>query len=311
MPLPPWTPDLRALELLLSVAELGSVGKAARVHMISQPSASATLSRLERRLKVRLLVRTTRGTTLTPEGRTVAEWARGVVDAAWALADGVGALRERGVSHLRIAASLTTAEHLLPGWLLTLRAEHPDAVVGLAVVNSAEVLARVHAGAADIGLVETPQPPEGVRASVIGSDRLLLAASGDHPLARARRGPLFPKDVVEAPLLLREPGSGTRDTFITALAAASGVGEDALVLPHSVELGSTTTIVSTAVAGGGVAVVSGCAIESELRAGTLVELPVVDLDLGRPLHAIWLRGEPGELATDLIAIARTSQSYEE
>lgn len=311
MPLPPWTPDLRALELLLSVAELGSVGKAARVHMISQPSASATLSRLERRLKVRLLVRTTRGTTLTAEGRTVAEWARGVLDAAWTLSDGVSALRERGVSHLRIAASLTTAEHLLPGWLLTLRGEHPDAVVGLAVVNSAEVLARVHAGVADLGLVETPDPPEGIRASVIGRDRLVLAVSADHHLARGREESLGPQEIAEAELLLRESGSGTKDTFVTALAAASGVAEDALLLPHAIELGSTTTIVSTALAGGGIAVVSECAVDAELRAGTLVELPVAGLELGRPLHAIWLRGEPGELAGDLITIARASRSDEE
>lgn len=308
MPLPPWTPDLRALELLLSVAELGSVGKAARAHLISQPSASATLSRLERRLGVPLLVRTTRGTTLTTEGRTVAEWARGVVESAWTLADGVTALHERGTGHLRVAASLTTAEHLLPGWLLTLRAAHPDAVVGLAVVNSTEVLARVHAGAADLGLVETPQPPRGVRAELIGRDRLVLAVSPRHDLARRRERPLRPNELLDLPVLVREPGSGTRETFVAALAAATGTTEDAVLLPRAVELGSTTTIVSTALAGGGVAVVSECAVASELGAGTLVELPVTGLDLGRPLHAVWLRGAPPGLAAALIAVARDSQS---
>lgn len=306
MPLPPWTPDLRALELLVSVAELGSVGKAAKVHMISQPSASATLRRLERRLSVTLLVRTTRGTTLTPEGRTVVEWARGVIDAAWTLADGVNALHERGTGQLRVAASLTTAEHLLPGWLLTLRAEHPDAVVGLAVVNSAEVLARVQAGAADLGLVETPHPPRGVRAELIGRDRLVLAVAPSHPLAGRRDRPLEPGELTDLPVLVREPGSGTRETFVAALAAATGVGEDAVLLPHAVELGSTTTIVSTALAGGGVAVVSECAVGSELRAGLLTELPV-GLDLGRPLHAVWLHGSPARLAADLIRVARESQ----
>jgi DNA-binding transcriptional LysR family regulator len=71
--LPTWTPDLPALDLLLSVAELGSVGKAAAAHGISQPSASARLSRLERQLGVAVLVRGSHGSTLSPAGQAVLE----------------------------------------------------------------------------------------------------------------------------------------------------------------------------------------------------------------------------------------------
>ncbi|RQW87536.1 hypothetical protein DLJ60_26085 [Micromonospora chalcea] len=117
MPLPAWISDLPALDLLLSVAETGSVGRAARAHGITQPSASARLARLERRLGVPLLVRSRRGSLLTPAGETVVVWSRTVIDAAQNLADGVLALRADRQARVRISASLTVAEYLLPAWL--------------------------------------------------------------------------------------------------------------------------------------------------------------------------------------------------
>ncbi|HWS37293.1 MAG TPA: LysR family transcriptional regulator, partial [Actinoplanes sp.] len=110
MPLPPWISDLPALDLLISVAETGSVGRAAQAHGITQPSASARLAKLERRLGVPLLVRSRRGSLLTPAGEAVVAWSHGVIDAAQTLADGVRTLRADRQARLRVSASLTVAE---------------------------------------------------------------------------------------------------------------------------------------------------------------------------------------------------------
>jgi DNA-binding transcriptional LysR family regulator len=302
MPLPTWMPDLPTLDLFLSVAELGSVGRAAQAHGITQPSASSRLARLERQLGVALFVRSRRGTALTPVGEVVIAWARVVVDSARALTDGVETLRRDQDARLRIAASLTVAEHLMPQWLLRLRRAHPEVDVAVTVENSQEVCAGVRAGTCDVGFIESPELPDDLAGEQVGVDRLALVVARDYPLAaRAKRG-IRARDLPDLPLLLREPGSGTRDTFLHALSAT--LGGRSVPAPHAIELGSTTTIVATALAGGGVAVVSARAVAAEIADGRLVEVAVPDLTLTRPLHAVWRGRWPSGLALELIKLAR-------
>ncbi|GIM93916.1 LysR family transcriptional regulator [Paractinoplanes toevensis] len=291
MPLPPWISDLPALDLLLSVAETGSVGRAARRHGISQPTASERLAKLERRLGVPLLVRSRRGSLLTPAGQAVVVWTQPVVEAAHALADGVRTLRDDQKARLRVAASLTVAEYMLPAWLLTLRRTHPDLEISAQVANSQGVCEAVRGGAADLGFVESPDIPAGLSSRQVGEDRVALVVSAGYPLAA--RAALTIADLPEQPLLLREPGSGTRDTFLNA------VGD--VALPHATSLGSTTTILATVRAGGGIGVVSARATDALVRAGELVEVRVHGLSLVRPLHAVWLGVAPTGLAAELIA----------
>jgi len=298
--LPSWTPDLASLDLLLSVAAEGSVGRAAAAHGISQPSASARLSRLERQLGVAVLVRRTTGSTLTPAGEAVVAWATDVVSAARTLTDGVVTLQAGREARLRVAASLTVAEYLMPPWLLALRHRHPDLDVAAVVENSREVAEHVRSGQADLGFVESPELPPEVTGQYVGTDRLALAVSAQHRLARARG--LRIADLPDLPLLLREPGSGTRDTFLGALAAGLGLTEPP-PMPHATALGSTTTIIATARAGGGVAVLSARAVAADIAAGTLVELEIPRFLAERPLTAIWVGRAPTALSRELVDIA--------
>src|SRR6201996_679335 len=141
MSLPSRVSDLMPFDLLLSVARLGSLGLAAAEHGISPPAASARVRRLERQLGVTLIERSPRGSRLTLDGGLVAEWAQAAVEAAAALDAGVTSLRARSDAVLRVAASMTVAEYLLPGWLTTLRTRDPGTVVALTAGNSAYVAA--------------------------------------------------------------------------------------------------------------------------------------------------------------------------
>ncbi|MGK5643142.1 LysR family transcriptional regulator, partial [Streptomyces sp. URMC 126] len=176
-------PDLAALELLLAVARLGSLGRAARELGITQPAASGRLRGMERMLGVALVERSPRGSRLTPAGVLVTDWARRIVEAAEAFDAGAQALRVRRDSRLRVAASMTIAEYLLPGWLITLRAERPGTAVSLFAGNSAAVADRLLAGRADLGFVEGLEVPPGLDGAVIGHDRLVLVTAPTHPWA--------------------------------------------------------------------------------------------------------------------------------
>lgn len=299
MPLPSVVADLTGFDLLLSVARLGSVGRAAQAHGISQPAASAKLRALERRLALTLLHRSPRGSTLTPTGALVADWARAAVDAADALATGVAALRASHASRLAVAASQTVAEYLLPAWLVALRAGDPALTVTLRAANSADVAAAVLAGAADVGFVEGPDVPAGLDAETVATDRLAVVVAPGHPWARRRRG-VSPAELASTPLVSREAGSGTRRAFEEAL---SGHGAGVPVAPL-LELSSTTAIKHAVAAGSGPAVLSSLAVTAELAAGTLVAVPTA-MGLQRRLRAVWPAGaQPAGPGRDLYAIAR-------
>ena len=302
-PLPPWTPDLATLDLLVSVAELGSVGRAATAHGISQPSASARLARLERQIGSALLSRGARGSSLTLTGEAVVAWAQPVLLATGRLNEGIATLRADRSARLRIAASLTNAEHLVPNWVLLLRAVHPELQVAVQVVNSQAVAELVRAGSVDVGFIESPHLPAGLHCRQVGQDRVTLVVARGYPLAARAEAALPVRDVLDQPLLIREPGSGTRDTFLAA------VGLEGRPLPErAVELGSTATVVATAAAGGGIGVVSARAVTRELAAGSLVELTVDGAALQRPLSAVWADPRPNPLVTELIAQAVRSGS---
>ncbi|WBB60356.1 LysR family transcriptional regulator [Streptomyces sp. WMMC500] len=290
-------PDLAALELLLAVARLGSLGRAAKAVGVSQPAASARIRSMERQLGVALVHRSPAGSRLTEAGGVVTEWARRVVEAAEAFDAGAAALRARRDSRLRVAASLTVAEYLLPGWLVALRAARPETAVSLQAGNSAAVASQVRSGAADLGFVEGTGAPEGMDGAVIGHDRLLVVVAPSHPWAR-RRG-LPPAELAGAALVLREQGSGTRQVLDEALAPHGGLGVPLL------ELGSTTAVKSAAVTGAGPAVLSELAVADEVAARRLVAVDVTGMDLTRALRAVWPRGQrPTGPARDLLSLTR-------
>ncbi|MBX9366486.1 LysR family transcriptional regulator, partial [Streptomyces sp. WAC04114] len=246
-------PDLGALELLLAVARLGSLGGAARELGITQPAASSRIRSMERQLGVALVDRSPRGSRLTDAGALVTDWARRIVEAAEAFDVGAQALRDRRDSRLRVAASMTIAEYLLPGWLLALRAQRPDTAVSLHAGNSAAVAERLLSDEADLGFVEGLSVPAGLDSAVIAHDRLIVVTAPGHAWARRRRS-LAAEELASTPLILREEGSGTRQVLDAALGG--------LARPL-IELSSTTAVKAAVVSGAGPAVLSELAVGEE------------------------------------------------
>ena len=135
MPLPPTFPELASLDLFVSVVELGSVSRAAEAHGITQPSASSRIKHLERQLELRLLDRGPGGSVPTDAGVVVAGWAEGILRAAHQLSAGLSAFQAEQTGRLRIAASFTIAEYLLPQWLDRFSRAHPRDSIALEVAN--------------------------------------------------------------------------------------------------------------------------------------------------------------------------------
>src|ERR1700730_4466070 len=182
MALSPHVPDLAALELLLSVARTGSLNSAARQVGISQQAVSARIRAMEAQTGAVLVHRTPRGSSLTAEGAVIADWAARLLGVAAELDAEIAALRQDRRSRLRVSASSTIAEQLLPAWLASFRAAAGppgDSAldVVLTAVNSETVIGHVTEGTADLGFIEGPRRPARLRSRVIGHDRLAVVVA--------------------------------------------------------------------------------------------------------------------------------------
>lgn len=287
---------LAGLEVLVAVDAHGSISGAARALGLSQPSASGGLRRLERLLGLELLARGTRGTRLTDAGRAAATWAREVLDASDSFERGVEALRDAPAPRVRLAASMTVAEYLAPRWLAQLTHEQGRVDVELVVRNSHDVMDLVLSGGADLGFVEGTSVRRGLRSRTIVRDALVVVVGPEHRWAQRRSRRATLTELVEAPLVVREAGSGTREILERGLRDAG-----AALPPHLPHLGSTSALKTTVQYSDAVTVLSLLAVEDDLARGALVQIDVPGLDLGRSLRMVWKDG--GDMPATVRTIA--------
>ncbi len=264
---------------------------------MAQPNASRCIKQLERRFGMTLLRRSTTGSVLTPSGTVVAYWARKILDDTDKLLEIVDGLREERVRGLRVSASMTVAEHLMPLWLGRFRQSHPGLTIHLEVQNSLRVFEQIADGSCELGFVESPTIPKQLESVPVARDRLVVVVHPGHPwVTRAR--PVTASELAMTPLVVREPGSGTRTTLDLALEP----------YPRSaplLELGSSGAIRTSVLAGVGPAVLSTLAVADSVASGALVVVEVAGLELERTLRAVWSAQGPLHPAADeLVRLAR-------
>ena len=260
------------LRAFVTVAETGSVRAAALRLVVTESAVSAAVSALTRDVGTPLLQRQGRGLRLTEPGHTYAGYARTILGLhAEALAAARGdADPSRGT--VRLAAVTTAGEHVLPVVLASFRAEHPGIELGLDVGTREHVWGLLAAHEAD--LVIAGRPPAALKATVraIRPNHLVVVGTPEVALTR-------PFDPERATWLMREEGSGTRETCETLLATLD-------VEPPTLTLGSNGAVVAGAAAGLGVTLVSRDAVRALLATGELAEIPVPQTPMRRPWHAV-------------------------
>ncbi|MEO7122166.1 MAG: LysR family transcriptional regulator [Lacisediminihabitans sp.] len=299
-------PELSALRMLHVVRESGSFSAAGAAIGLSQQAVSSRMLALERLLGIRLFERSPSGSSLTASGALIADWADEVLSAAERMEAGIASLGSERAASLRVVASQTIAEHLMPKWMVMLRRQQTAdgrsvTPIELSVSNSRAAADAVRDGTAAIGFIETPMLPTGLVSKTIRTDEMAVVVAPDHPWTRLRH-PLTAGELARTPLVMRELGSGTREALEWMVATEL---PDAPTLVPAIELSTSAAVRSAIASGLAPGVLSVLAVQDDLVLERLVRVPVEGLSLRRPLSVIWKRssGTPDGAAAELVAIA--------
>jgi DNA-binding transcriptional LysR family regulator len=272
---------LRQLAIFTAVADAGSTTAAAGRVALSQSATSAALNELEAVLEARLFDRVGTRLVLNDTGRGLLPQARAVLDGAAGIEREFGASGAHGApAPLRVGASTTIGNYLLPSVVAAWRRMQPDAVVDVHIANTGAIAAAVARLELDVGLIEGPCHEAEVIARPWREEELAIVCAPSHPLLRgdpARR--LNVAALRQADWLLREPGSGTREAVEQALQPHLHQ------LREGLRFGGTEAIKQAAVEGLGLTCLSLFAVQDLVALGRLVR---VQTTLPRLVRRFWL-----------------------
>jgi DNA-binding transcriptional LysR family regulator len=272
--------DTWILEAVLLVADRGSFTIAAQELGISQPGLSRQIQKLERSLGVPLFVRAHDGVRLTAAGQRYCAFAREVMARHHQFLHEVRDLDGEVAGELRIAASTTPAEFVVPRLVADFTTRYPQVKATVFTTDSGGVVDELLSGRSEVGFIGARLARHRLRFNPVAEDEVVLAVPAYHPFAGRREVAL--DELADQRVVEREGGSGTLLSVRRALA------ERGLTLPTyrvSMTLTTTQAIVSAVRAGYGVGFVSSLAV-AEQTDGRVVGVRLAGLALHRRLYLV-------------------------
>ena len=255
---------LRQLQIFRAIALSGSTTAAATSIPLSQSAASAALKELERVLGARLFDRVGKRLLLNDGGRALLPMALAVLDGAQNLQSAFLSNQQALPVELHVFASTTIGNYILPALLARFRDTVPSTRLELKIGNTLDVVTAVRDFETDLGFIEGPCHAKDIVVVPWLEDELVIVASPSHPLAKAaKQRKLSVKQLAAAQWLLRETGSGTRESVERALLP------HLLNMPASMTLGSSEAIKNSVAEGLGVSCLSGAVVRDLLAAKRL------------------------------------------
>ena len=260
---------LEQLRIFVAVAERQHVTRAAEALNLTQSAVSAAIAALEGRHGAKLFSRVGRGIELTDVGKSFLNEARAVLSRVQAAELVLSEASGLKTGTLAVQASQTIASFWLPRHLVAFRRAYPGIDVRLSVGNTAQVVAAVRAGTAELGFVEGEVTDPALVTRAVARDQMVVLVGAGHPWADRKN--LKATELADADWVLREQGSGTRAVFEQALA---GLGVPIASLRVVMELPSNEAVRAAVEAGMGATALSASVAAPSLEAGLLFQLPI-------------------------------------
>ncbi len=276
----------RRLQVFYTVAKQLSFTRAAELLYMTQPAVTFQVKQLEEHLNAKLFERAHGKIELTAAGAVALDYAERILALTSEMETRLGELTGQVSGPLRIGASTTIAEYMLPRLLGAFKNLYPQVQAQLTVANSESIENRVAELQLDVGLIEAPSHHPNLTTAVCCDDELVLICAPDHAFAHLNQ--VTPQQIVGQPYISRESGSGTREVIDDYFRQEGLVPETDLNLV--MEMGSREAIKGAVEAGLGVAIVSSSAIRKELKLGDLAAVPLFPR-LIRPLSVVYASGK--------------------
>ncbi len=267
---------LRQLEIFAAVARHESVSRAAAELALSQSATSTALGEFERQFDTQLFDRIGKALRLNELGRVLLPHAVQLIEHAAEIETLLA--RKTDFGPLQIGATLTVGNYLATLIAADFLRRHPSAQVKLSVHNSATIVDQLVHYELDLGLIEGQCRHPDLVAEPWVEDELVVFCAPGHPLAAGGRASLA--DLAAQDWILREAGSGTRETFDQALRHFGGSLNVRLELEH------TEAIKRAVESGVGVSCISRLALHEAFRRGSLVAVETPELDLRRQFQFV-------------------------
>ncbi|HEY5175761.1 MAG TPA: LysR substrate-binding domain-containing protein [Terriglobales bacterium] len=274
------------LKVFRAVAKHLNFRRAAEETCLTQPAVTLQIKALEQHLGVQLFDRGGARISLTPAGAMLLKYARKIEELETAALAGLSQFSGEQRGDLRIGASLTIAQYILPHVLGAFQQQHPQIRPHVTTRNTEQVLESLVAGEVSLGFIEGPTLRRDVRTEIFLEDEIVLIVSPAHEWSD--RGFVAPEELKQERLLVRERGSGTRRVVEIALQKR---GVKAKHLNLAMEFDSTEGIITAVEAGLGIGFASLWSISKELQLESLRVVPIRDVRITRPLSVAYPRGQ--------------------
>lgn len=290
------------LKVFITAARTLSFTRTAERLYISQPAVSRHIGELESRYRVPLFVRRGSRLELTAAGQVLLEAAGRISDDYRRLEYEMSLCANQAEGELRLGASTTIAQYLLPPALARFTARFPGVRVSVLSGNSGQIERALADREIDLGMVESVSRRQGLHYTFFAPDELVLVTRTGGRYARTES--LTCEQLLSTPLVLRENGSGTLEVISAALAAK---GIRLSQLDVVMRLGTTEGIKGFVRNSDVLAIVSVTSVVDELRSGALRIIDIEGLTLSRDFNFVHAEAEPARLVRQFVDFARANR----
>ncbi|MGV0980089.1 LysR substrate-binding domain-containing protein [Empedobacter falsenii] len=278
------------LKVFDTVAKRLNFTKSANELNITQPAVTKHIKEIELNLNIKLFERNGTKIKLTKAGEILLKYTEEIFSVYQKMEFEIGQLQEKQKGSLRLGASTTIAQYVLPPILAEFRKRFPEIQLSLVIQNSEKIEELLVNHKIDVGLIEAQIKNRTFHYFPFMKDEIVLVSRQNHSISTKNNIKL--DDLKNIPLVFREPGSGTLETIDLALKSKNIKLNE---LNIEIQLGSTESIKSYVLHSDALAFLSIQSILQELKNQTLTIIDVKNLVIERNFNFIIPEGEQSKL----------------
>lgn len=279
--------DLNAVNIFLTVAEYNSFSEAGRKLNLSQPAVSQAIHNLEHQFGVQLFIRRGRSVRLTEAGQLLHGLGQELLTNANRMEETMHSLQGTVVGEMTIGCSTTSGKYLLPGLIAKFRQRYPQLRINVTVTGRDSVIRKIISGDFPLGVSSKLIEHSDLEYQDFFTDDVILIVQKDHRWARFRH--VYPDDLLEEPIILREDVAGTREVLMEGLRQHDILPD---MLNVAMTLGNAEAIEMAVEESLGISFISRLAAQRGLELGRIVEVAVEGMQLKRKIFLVRNRRFP-------------------